>query len=73
MKNVDRFSSVSIATRYGLDGLGIKSRWGRDFLHPLRPALGTTQPPGHSQLAPRLKKEQSYTSTPPVLSLRVVG
>jgi hypothetical protein len=38
-------SSVSIATDYGLDGLGIESRWGRDFLHTSRPALGPTQPP----------------------------
>ena len=38
-------SSVGIATRYGLDGPGIESRWGRDFLHPSRPALGPTQPP----------------------------
>jgi hypothetical protein len=28
---VDRDSSVGIATRYGLDGPGIESRWGRDF------------------------------------------
>jgi hypothetical protein len=28
-------------TRYGLDGPGIESRWGQDFLHPSRP----TQPP----------------------------
>jgi hypothetical protein len=35
---------VGIATRYGLDGPGIESRWGRDFLHPSRPALGPTQP-----------------------------
>ena len=40
-----RDSSVGIATRYGLDGLGIESRWGRDFLHPSRPALEPTQPP----------------------------
>jgi len=26
-------SSVGIATGYGLDGPGIKSRWGRDFPH----------------------------------------
>jgi hypothetical protein len=26
-------SSVGIATRYGLDGSGIESRWGRDFPH----------------------------------------
>jgi hypothetical protein len=40
-----RESSVGIATRYGLDGPGIESRWGRDFPHPSRPALGPTQPP----------------------------
>jgi hypothetical protein len=31
---VGRDSSVGIATRYGLDGAGIESRWGRDFQHP---------------------------------------
>jgi hypothetical protein len=36
---------VSIATRYRLDGPGIESRWGRDFLHLSRPALDPTQPP----------------------------
>ena len=40
-----RDSSVGVATRYGLDGPGIGSRWGRDFPHPSRPALGLTQPP----------------------------
>jgi hypothetical protein len=38
-------SSVGIATGYGLDGPGIKSRWGRDFSHTSRPALEPTQPP----------------------------
>jgi hypothetical protein len=38
-------SVVGIATRYGLDGPGIESRWGRDFSHTSRPALGPTQPP----------------------------
>ena len=38
-------SEVGIATRYGLDGPGIESRWRRDFPHPSRPALGPTQPP----------------------------
>jgi hypothetical protein len=33
-------SSAGIATDYGLDGLGIESRWGRDFSHSSRPALG---------------------------------
>ena len=35
----------SAATRYGLDGPGIESRWERDFLHPSRPALPPPQPP----------------------------
>jgi hypothetical protein len=35
----------SIANGYGLDAPGIESRWGRDFPHPSRPALGRTQPP----------------------------
>jgi hypothetical protein len=35
---MDRDSSVGIATRYGLDGLGIESRWGEVFLNrPHRP------------------------------------
>ena len=38
-------SSVGIATVYRLDGPGIESRWGRDFPHLSRPALGLTQPP----------------------------
>jgi hypothetical protein len=38
-------SSVGIESDDRLDGPGIKSRWGRDFPHLARPALGTTQPP----------------------------
>ena len=37
-------SVVGIATGYGLDGPGIESRWGRDYPHLSRPALGSTQP-----------------------------
>jgi hypothetical protein len=44
-KMVDRDSWFGIATGYGLDGSGIESRWGRDFPHPSRPALGPTQLP----------------------------
>jgi hypothetical protein len=38
-------SVTGIATGYGLNCPGIKSWWGRDFLHLSRPALGPTQPP----------------------------
>ena len=38
-------SVVGIATGYGLDGPRIESRWGRDFPHLSRPALGPTQSP----------------------------
>jgi hypothetical protein len=38
-------NAVGIATRYGLDGPGIESLWGRDFPHLSRPALRPTQPP----------------------------
>jgi hypothetical protein len=39
-------SVVGIATGYGLDGLGIESRWEEgDFPHLSRPALGPIQPP----------------------------
>ena len=40
-----RDSVVGIATHHGLDGPGIKSRWGRDFPHLSRLALRATQPP----------------------------
>jgi len=67
------------ATRYGLDGPGITSRWRRDFSAPSRPTLGPTQPPiqwvpgffqvvkrstTHPHLAPKLRKQYSYISTP---------
>jgi len=38
-------SSVDIATGYGLDDPGIESRWGRDFPHLSRLALGPTPTP----------------------------
>ena len=41
-------SVVGIATAYGLDGPGIKSRWGRDFPYLSRPSLMPTQPPVQS-------------------------
>ena len=38
-------SVIGLATGYGLDDPGIKSRWGRDFPHLSRPVLWPTQPP----------------------------
>ena len=47
-------SSVGVATGYGLDGPGIEFRWGRDFPHLSRPALGSTQLP--LQLVPGVSR-----------------
>ena len=41
-----RDSSVGIATRYGIDGPGIESRWRRDFPNPSKPTLGPTMGTG---------------------------
>jgi hypothetical protein len=49
---VGRHSVVGIANLYGMEDPGIESRWGRDFPHPSRPALGPTQP--HVQWVPVL-------------------
>ena len=42
---VGRDGVVGIATRCGLNDLGIESRWVREFPHPSVSALGPTQPP----------------------------
>ena len=61
-----RDSSVDIATRYGLEGLGIESSWGRGFPNLFRPALGPTQPPvqGVPYLFPRGKMRRRGVNHP---------
>jgi hypothetical protein len=41
VSSVDRDSSVSIVTGYGLDGPGIESRWGAGFSAPVQTGPGT--------------------------------
>ena len=57
-----RDSTVGIATRYGLDGPGIDSRWGRDFPQPSRPALGPTMGTGSF---PGVKRPERGADHPP--------
>jgi hypothetical protein len=60
---------VGIATRYGLDGPGLEFRWGRDFPHPSRPALGPIQPP--VQRVPGVKRQERGVDHPPTSSAEV--
>jgi hypothetical protein len=66
-----RGSSVGVAARYGMDGPGIEFRWGRDFPHPSRPALGPNQRP--IQWVPGLfwgKAAEAWRCSPPHLAVR---
>ena len=66
-------SVVGIVTCCGLDGPGIGSRWGRDFPHPSRPALGHTQPPynGYRVSFPGAKQPGCGVDHPPPSSAEV--
>ena len=56
---------------YRLDGPGIESRWGRDFLHLSRPALGLTQPPVHGyRVFPGVKRPGYGANHPPPSNCR---
>jgi hypothetical protein len=79
-EKIQKYSSVGIETRCGLDGPGIESRgdeifgtrpdrpWGPPSLlcngYRVFPGGKVAGHPPH--LAPRLKKEYIYTSTPPL-------
>jgi hypothetical protein len=54
---VGRDTVVGTATRYGMDGPEIESRWVGDFTHPSRPALRPNQPP--LKWVPGLSREWS--------------
>jgi len=54
---------------YGLDGPWIESRWGEDFLHPSRMALGPTQP--SIQWVSRVKQLGLGIDHPPSSSTKV--
>jgi len=64
---VRRDSSVDIATGYELDGVGIVSRWWRDFPHLSRTALGPTQVPVQwvSVFSPAVKQPERDLDQPP--------
>ena len=63
-KTTGRVSSVGIATRYGLDGTGIKSRSGRDFrICPGRPSSSPSLLYNGYQIFPGDKKDRSVALT----------
>jgi hypothetical protein len=55
------------------DGSGTEFRWGRDFPHPSRPALGPTQPlyDGHRVSFPGIKRPRGVVNHPPPASAEV--
>jgi len=67
---VGRDGSVGTATRYGLEGPEIESRWGWDFPNPSRPILGSIQPTaeritGHRPGVKRSGRGVNYPTLPP--------
>jgi hypothetical protein len=50
MRRVVRVSAFGLATRYGLDGLGIETRWGRVLPHSSILSLGPIH--SHVHLVP---------------------
>jgi hypothetical protein len=69
-------SSVGITSDYGLDGPGIKikPRWGRDFSHTSRPALGSTHPASCTMgtgYFPGVKRPGRGANHPPLSSAEV--
>jgi len=68
-------STVSIATCYGLEGLGIKFQWGRDILHPSRPVPGA-HPASFTmgtESFPGVKQPGHGVNHPPLFSAEVEG
>ena len=67
MRSVGRDIVIGLATVYGLDGLGIETRWRRDLPHLSIPALGPTH--SNVQLVPPvLGPTHSHVQlVPPVL------
>jgi hypothetical protein len=80
VKKNARESSVGTETRYGLDCLGIDSRWvgGRYFPRLSRPALGPTQPLIHeyqvfTTYSRRWRKSRAIPLLPPGPPMPVLG
>ena len=68
-----RESSVGIATRYGLYGRGIESRWKRDFTVPVRTGPGA-RPASYTRgtaSLPQVKQERRGVDQPPPSSAEV--
>jgi len=62
---IRRHSIVGIATFYSLDGAGFELRWGGDFPHPSRPALGPTSCTNVTEYFPGIKLPGRGFAHPP--------
>ena len=67
-------SSVGTATRYGLDGPGIESRWGARFSAPVRSGPGVLPSllyNGYWVSFPKVKRPRRGVNHPPHLAPRL--
>ena len=67
-------SVIGVASGYGLDGLGIKSRWGRDFPHMFQtgPGAHTASCTMGTGSFPGIKSGRGVTLTPHPLLVPLV-
>jgi len=63
-------STFGIATCYGPNGPGIEPKWGRDFLHPYRLVLGSTNPPVQWVPGPFPRGKAGRLPTPSITKIK---
>ena len=70
--HMGRDNALGISTSYGLDGSGIETWWGQDFLHPSRQVLGPPSLLNNGYLVfPGVRRPEHNVDHPPRYSVEV--